>query len=51
MAFLGGGRGFPRYEGLLPSQKRLENVSGLNDARCEPSRLRPLTVVADVDVE
>lgn len=29
----------------------MENVPGFNDVRYEPSRLRPRTVIADVDVE
>lgn len=29
----------------------MENVPGFDDVRYEPSRLRPRTVVADVDVE
>lgn len=47
---LAGGRGFTRREGLRRIKERLENVPGFNDVRYEPSRLRPRTVVADVDV-
>ena len=47
---LAGGRGFPRREGLRRIKERLENAPGLSGVRYEPSRIRPRTVVADVDV-
>lgn len=49
--FLAGGRGFTRREGLRRLKERMEKVPGFNDVRYDPSRLRPRTVVADVDVE
>ena len=49
--FLAGGRGFTRREGLRRLKERLENVPGFGNVRYDPSRLRPRTVVADVDVE
>jgi len=48
---LAGGRGFTRREGLRRLKERLENVPGFDDVRYEPSKLRPRTVVADIDVE
>lgn len=48
---LAGGGGFPRREGLRRIKERLETVPGLSGIRYEPSRIRPRTVVADVDVE
>lgn len=50
MVFVGG-RGFTRFEGLRRISKRLQNVPGFTDIRYEPSRIRPRTVVATVDVE
>jgi hypothetical protein len=49
--FLAGGRGFTRREGLRRLKERMEKVPGFTGVRYEPSRLRPRTVVADVDVE
>jgi hypothetical protein len=49
--FLAGGRGFTRREGLRRLKERIENVSGATNVRYEPSRLRPRTVVADIDIE
>lgn len=51
VSFLAGGRGFTRREGLRRLKERIETVPGFTDVRYEPSRLRPRTVVADVDVE
>jgi len=48
---LAGGRGFTRREGLRRIKERMENVPGFYDVRYDPSRIRPRTVVADVDVE
>lgn len=48
---LAGGRGFTRRQGLRRLKERLENVPGFDDVRYDPSRIRPRTVVADVDVE
>ncbi|GAA0512770.1 hypothetical protein [Halorubrum aquaticum] len=45
------GGGFTRREGLRRLKERLETVPGFSDVRYEPSRLRPRTVVADIDVE
>jgi len=49
--FLAGGRGFTRREGLRRLKERMEMVPGFKNVRYEPSRVRPRTVVADVDVE
>ena len=51
VVFLAGGRGFTRREGLRRLKERLENVPGFSSIRYEPSRIRPRTVVADVDIE
>lgn len=51
VVFLAGGRGFTRREGLRRLKERIENVPGFANIRYEPSRLRPRTVVADVDIE
>lgn len=51
VVFLTGGRGFTRREGLRRLKERLENVPGASNVRYEPSRLRPRTVVADIDIE
>jgi len=48
---LAGGRGFTRREGLRRLKERIENIPGATNVRYEPSRLRPRTVVADIDVE
>lgn len=49
--FLAGGRGFTRRQGLRRIKERVENVPGCDAVRYDPSRLRPRSVVADVDVE
>jgi len=49
--FLAGGRGFTRREGLRRLKERMENVPGFKSVRYEPSRIRPLNVIADVDIE
>jgi len=48
---LAGGRGFTRQEGLRRIKEPMENVPVFHDVRYDPSRLRPRTVIADVDVE
>jgi len=48
---LAGGQGFTRSEGLRRCKERMENVPGFANVRYDPSRLRPRTVVADVDIE
>jgi len=48
---LAGGRGFTRREGLRRLKDRLKNVPGFANVRYEPSRLRPRSVIADVDIE
>lgn len=50
LLFVGGG-GFTRREGLRRVKERLEKAPGASNARYEPSRLRPRTVVVDVGVE
>lgn len=47
----GSGRGFTRREGLRRLKERLEKEPGLSAVRYRPSRLRPRSVVADVDIE
>jgi len=49
--FLAGGRGFTRREGLRRLKERLEKEPGFSDVRYRPSRLRPRSVVADVETE
>lgn len=51
VVFLAGGRGFTRREGLRRLKERIENVPGASNVRYQPSRLRPRTVVADIDIE
>lgn len=51
MIFLAGGRGYTRREGLRRLKERLENVPGFDNVRYDSSRLRPRSVIADVDVE
>ena len=48
---LAGGRGFTRREGLRRLKERLEKEPGFSDVHYRPSRLRPRSVVADVDIE
>lgn len=48
---LAGGRGFTRREGLRRLKERLEKEPGFSAVHYRPSRLRPRSVVADVDVE
>jgi hypothetical protein len=49
--FLAGGRGYTRREGLRRLNERIVNTPGVSTVRYEPSRLRPRTVIGDVDVE
>lgn len=49
--FLAGGRGFTRREGLRRLKERMENVPGFTAVRYEPSRLRPRSVIAAVEIE
>ncbi|WP_254810921.1 hypothetical protein [Natronosalvus amylolyticus] len=49
--FLAGGRGFTRREGLRRIKERLEKEPGFTTVQYRPSRLRPRSVVADVDTE
>lgn len=51
VVFLAGGRGFTRREGLRRIKERMENVPGFANVRYDPSRIRPRSVVADVEVE
>ena len=46
-----GGRGFTRREGLRRLKERLDKEPGFETVRYAPSRIRPRSVVADVDVE
>ena len=49
--FLAGGRGFTRREGLRRIKERLEKEPGFSNVQYRPSRLRPRSIVADVDTE
>ena len=49
--FLAGGRGFTRREGLRRLKERLEKEPGCADVQYRPSRPRPRSVVATVDIE
>lgn len=48
---LAGGRGYTRREGLRRLKERLANTSGVSNVRYTSSRLRPRSVVGEVDVE
>ncbi len=49
--FLAGGQGFTRREGLRRIKERLEKEPGFSTVQYRPSRLRPRSVVADIDIE
>lgn len=51
MILLAGGRGYTRREGLRRLKERLANTPGVSNVRYEPSRLRPRTVIGEVDIE
>lgn len=51
MVIFVGGRGFTRREGLRRLKERMEKEPGWKRVRYSPSRLRPRTVVTDVDIE
>lgn len=51
MVILLAGRGFTRRHGLSRVKNRLQNEPGCENVRLEPSRHRPRSVVADVDIE
>lgn len=48
--FLAADGGATRREGLRRIKERLEKVPGFENVRYTPSRLRPRTVIGDVDV-